>query len=141
MNSQSNYLLQSPKASLQISALDTKNLQQHSLNFSLVIPTFNEGQNIRQIVIILSELLDDAIPGAYELIVVDDDSPDRTWELPCQLMPNYPQLKVMRREKERGLSTAVIRSWQAARGEIYRCRFATSARNFIATMARDGKRR
>jgi dolichol-phosphate mannosyltransferase len=91
---------------------------QKSLKFSLVIPTFNEGQNIKEIVGILSELLDRIIPGDYELIVVDDDSPDLTWELACELIPAYPQLRVMRRETERGLSTAVIRGWQAASGEI-----------------------
>jgi dolichol-phosphate mannosyltransferase len=91
---------------------------QTPLKFSLVIPTFNEGQNIKEIVGILSELLDRAIPANYELIVVDDDSPDRTWELAAELIADYPQLRVMRRETERGLSTAVIRGWQAARGEI-----------------------
>ncbi|MCY7367305.1 MAG: glycosyltransferase, partial [Chamaesiphon sp.] len=85
---------------------------------SLVIPTFNEGQNIKQIVSILVELLDRIIPEDYELIVVDDDSPDRTWELARELIATYPQLRVIRRQTERGLSTAVIRGWQAARGEI-----------------------
>jgi dolichol-phosphate mannosyltransferase len=63
-------------------------------------------------------LLDGSIPGNYELIVVDDNSPDRTWEVAQSLTPEYPQLRVMRREHERGLSTAVIRGWQAARGEV-----------------------
>jgi dolichol-phosphate mannosyltransferase len=89
-----------------------------TLKFSLIIPTFNESQNIRDIVRILSELLDRIIPDDYELIVVDDNSPDRTWELACELIPSYPHLRVMRRKTERGLSTAVIRGWQAARGEI-----------------------
>lgn len=91
---------------------------QQPLKFSLVLPTFNEGENISEIVGILSELLDRVIPADYELIVVDDDSPDRTWELAAELMPAYPQLRVIRREQERGLSTAVIRGWQAARGDI-----------------------
>jgi dolichol-phosphate mannosyltransferase len=91
---------------------------QNQLAFSLVIPTFNEGQNIQDIIGILSKLLDRIIPEDYELIVVDDDSPDRTWELACELIPLYPQLRVMRRETERGLSTAVIRGWQAASGKI-----------------------
>ena len=86
--------------------------------FSLVVPTYNEGKNIRQIVQILSRLLDQALPNDYELIVVDDDSPDRTWELAQQLMADYPQLRVMRRQTERGLSTAVIRGWQAATGQV-----------------------
>ena len=88
------------------------------LKFSLIIPTYNEGQNISRIVQQLTTLLDQAIPNAYELIVVDDDSPDRTWELAQQLSAQYPELRVMRRQSERGLSTAVIRGWQVARGEI-----------------------
>ena len=88
------------------------------LKFSLIIPSYNEGDNIQAIVQILSGLLDDEIPGEYELIVVDDDSPDRTWKLAQELTAQYPQLRVMRRQKEKGLSTAVIRGWQVARGEI-----------------------
>jgi dolichol-phosphate mannosyltransferase len=57
-------------------------------------------------------------PGDYEIIVVDDNSPDRTWELAQSLTGEYPQLRVMRRQTERGLSTAVIRGWQASRGEL-----------------------
>ena len=85
---------------------------------SLVIPTYNEGKNVQKIVKLLSQQLDAAIPEAYELIVVDDNSPDLTWEIAQEIMPEYPQLRVMRRIEERGLSTAVIRGWQAARGEV-----------------------
>jgi dolichol-phosphate mannosyltransferase len=88
------------------------------LKFSLVIPTFNESQNIPELIGILSDLLDRLIPNDYELIIVDDDSPDRTWEVAAKLLPEYPHLRVMHRQIERGLSTAVIRGWQAARGEI-----------------------
>ena len=85
---------------------------------SLVIPTYNEGKNIAKIVDLLNQLLEEAIPEAYELIVVDDNSPDGTWEIATGLLSEYPQLRVMRRVEERGLSTAVIRGWQAARGEV-----------------------
>lgn len=85
---------------------------------SLVIPTYNEGKNVQKIVKLLSQQLDAALPEAYELIVVDDNSPDRTWEIAQEIIPDYPQLRVMRRVEERGLSTAVIRGWQAARGEV-----------------------
>ena len=92
-------------------------LPDDSLLFSLIIPTYNEGKNIHKIVQLLTQLLDGTIPGRYELIVVDDNSPDRTWELAQSIMPNYPQLRVMRRIEERGLSTAVIRGWQMAKGQ------------------------
>jgi dolichol-phosphate mannosyltransferase len=88
------------------------------VHFSLVIPTYNEGENIEAMIGQISSLLDPVFPGAYELIVVDDDSPDLTWKIAHDLMPQYPPLRVIRRQQERGLSTAVIRGWQAAQGEI-----------------------
>jgi dolichol-phosphate mannosyltransferase len=88
------------------------------VRLSLVIPTYNEAKNIEELVERLTALLDESLRGAYELIVVDDDSPDRTWELAGALTAKYPHLRVVRREGERGLSTAVIRGWQAARGDV-----------------------
>lgn len=112
-------VFQSPAVAQNVHAPNQATLKsQHSLKFSLIIPTYNEGRNIQDIVRLLSDLLDQAIPGEYELIVVDDNSPDKTWEIAQNLMPEYPQLRVMRRQLERGLSSAVIRGWQAARGEI-----------------------
>lgn len=83
-----------------------------------MIPTYNEGENIAELIQRLSRCLDSILPGDYELIVVDDDSPDYTWKVVQELLPNYPQLRVLRRQTEKGLSTAVVRGWQVARGEI-----------------------
>ncbi|MBO9998789.1 MAG: glycosyltransferase [Cyanobacteria bacterium SID2] len=88
------------------------------LKLSLIVPTYNERRNLHQLVDRLMQLLDRVVPNDYELIVVDDDSPDRTWELADILAETYPQLRSIRRCDERGLSTAVIRGWQASRGEI-----------------------
>lgn len=114
------FLLPVPTSSLQISQLPPAVLGEVSapLRFSLVIPTYNERANILNMIRMLSQLLDEYIPENYELIVVDDDSPDSTWEFAVSLMPEYPQLHVMRRTSERGLSSAVIRGWQAARGQV-----------------------
>ncbi len=89
-----------------------------SLHFSLIIPTYNERNNIKKIVQVLSYLLDKVLPDDYELIIVDDDSPDKTWEVAQALIPEYDHLRVILRRGERGLSTAVIRGWQLAKGEI-----------------------
>lgn len=93
-------------------------LVEPDLELSLVIPTYNERENISHIITQLVSLLDQSIPGQYELIVVDDNSPDYTWKLALELTPAYPQLKVMCRTHERGLSSAVIRGWQVARGKV-----------------------
>lgn len=118
--SQPHSLLTVPTGLLKVPAVaeNTTQLGGPKIKLSLVIPTFQESQNISMIVQKLAELLDGQIPHAYELIVVDDNSPDLTWEVAQKMIPEYPQLQVMCRQKERGLSTAIIRGWQAARGEI-----------------------
>ncbi|AIE75227.1 MULTISPECIES: glycosyltransferase [unclassified Synechocystis] len=89
-----------------------------NIELSLVLPTYNEGENIQAMVATLVELLEHGWSGKYELIVVDDDSPDLTWKIALELSQLYPQLQVIRRTERRGLSTAVITGWQRARGEI-----------------------
>ncbi|WP_414527398.1 glycosyltransferase [Nodularia chucula] len=105
---------------LTINPLPSTNLGTDSqpIFFSLVIPTYQERHNIHKVVKILTQHLNEFIPSQYELIVVDDNSPDRTWEVAQSLMAEYPQLQVIRREQERGLSSAVIRGWQVAKGTI-----------------------
>jgi dolichol-phosphate mannosyltransferase len=88
------------------------------LRLSLVIPTRNEAVNLRPLVESLEALLTPALGDGYELIVVDDDSADGTWQTALELAATHPQLRVVRRTEERGLATAVIRGWQVARGEV-----------------------
>lgn len=119
MNKQpTNSLLNVPSGSLQILSHTTR-ANESQLLLSLVLPTYKEAKNIPAIVEQITRLLNSVIPGQYELIVVDDNSPDKTWEIAQSIMGEYPQLRVMRRRDERGLSTAVIRGWQVANGEIF----------------------
>jgi dolichol-phosphate mannosyltransferase len=108
-----------PSTPLLISSLPTSAITNgHSIRLSLVIPTYKERQNIRSLIEKLSFLLDAILSHQYELIIVDDNSPDRTWEVAEAMKSDYPQLQVLRRTQERGLSTAVIRGWQIAKGDI-----------------------
>ncbi|NET53699.1 MAG: polyprenol monophosphomannose synthase [Merismopedia sp. SIO2A8] len=118
--SRSNSLLPVPSGTLQIPELPTpsNSIEEAPIKFSLIIPTYKEAASVQTIVDQLSSLLDEALPQAYELIIVDDNSPDETWKIAQELMSKYPQLQVMRRVDERGLSSAVIRGWQASRGEV-----------------------
>jgi len=85
---------------------------------SLVVPTLNESENIADFLAAVRTNLDAAIPGRYEVIVVDDDSADRTWEIALKIAETFPQLRVVRRKNEGGLAAAVIRGWQVARGAL-----------------------
>lgn len=85
---------------------------------SLVVPTFNEIDNLCEFLRAVRLTLDAALPGQYEVIVVDDDSPDRTWEAAAGMTGDFPQLRVVRRCGERGLARAVIRGWQVSQGAV-----------------------
>ncbi len=89
-----------------------------AVTLSLVLPTFNERDNVEAVVAQVRSVLDARLPAAYELIVVDDDSPDRTWEVAQALAETDPTLRVIRRVDERGLASAVLEGWRVARGRI-----------------------
>src|SRR5262245_39694022 len=85
------------------------------LTFSLVLPTYNERANLAPL---FTQLAIALRPYAYEIIVVDDDSPDRTWEEAEHLRASYPQVRVIRRVGEKGLSSAVIKGFREAKGRL-----------------------
>ena len=89
-----------------------------TIELSLILPTFNESKNIRSSVYTTANILRGITGLSFELIVVDDNSPDETWRLALAEASSIPELRVMRRTGEAGLATAVIRGWQAARGNI-----------------------
>jgi dolichol-phosphate mannosyltransferase len=86
--------------------------------FSLIIPTYNERENLSALLTQITRALSVAYDGRYEIIIVDDDSPDGTGNEARRLNDQYPQLKVISRTAERGLATAVIRGWQQASGSV-----------------------
>lgn len=72
---------------------------------AVVVPTFNERDNVPRIV----ELLGEALTGLrYEVIFVDDNSPDGTADTVSELAQGDGQLRCIRRIGRRGLSTAII---------------------------------
>ena len=82
---------------------------------SLVIPTRNERDNI----VALLDAVRAAMSGRdFEIWVVDDDSPDRTWELVSAYALSHPEVFVLRRFGERGLSSAVVAGFKSAQGGV-----------------------
>jgi dolichol-phosphate mannosyltransferase len=84
---------------------------------SLVLPTYNEAQNLPRLIPRLTRVLElEEVP--FEIIVVDDDSPDGTWAVAGEMALADARLRLIRRRGERGLATAVVTGWRAAQGEI-----------------------
>jgi len=72
---------------------------------SVVVPTFNERDNVAQ----LYRKLDATLAGmAWEVVFVDDNSPDKTWQVVRDLARQDSRVRCIRRIGRRGLSGACI---------------------------------
>src|SRR6266853_1641235 len=72
---------------------------------SVIVPTFNERDNVTT----LLRRLETALTGvAWEVIFVDDNSPDGTWDVVRNLARSDPRVRCIRRINRRGLSGACI---------------------------------
>jgi dolichol-phosphate mannosyltransferase len=72
---------------------------------SVVVPTFNERENVPR----LADMLRAALPGInWELIIVDDDSPDGTAEVAKHIAAADSRIRCMRRVGRRGLAGACL---------------------------------
>ena len=83
------------------------------LSFSVVLPTYNEKDNI----IPLMESVLKSVPGA-EVVVVDDDSPDGTWKIVQEFAAGKPDVRLLRRIDKKGLVSALNDGIALAKGEI-----------------------
>jgi dolichol-phosphate mannosyltransferase len=88
------------------------------MRLSIVSPTYNEADNLEPLV---KELATALAGSDYEIVVVDDDSPDLTWRRAEELGRCFPQVRSLRRTQNRGLSSAVIEGFNVARGEMVAC--------------------
>lgn len=87
---------------------------QSNPELSLIVPTYNERENIVPLVERIHKSLSNY---NYELIVVDDNSPDQTSELAKTLSSKYP-VSVIVRTTERGLASAVVAGFKQAKGDV-----------------------
>jgi len=87
------------------------------MKLSLIIPTYNEKENIKKLFLLLKEDSDKSKIDR-EIIVVDDNSPDGTGQVLEELKTKYQNLKIIHRKGKLGLSSAVMEGFQVATGDI-----------------------
>lgn len=83
----------------------------------VIVPTFNEKENIEKMV---RKVM--SVPGDFNLLIVDDGSPDGTAEIVRRLMTEFPDRLFMEERKGKlGLGTAYIHGfrWSLQRGYNY----------------------
>lgn len=84
------------------------------IKYSVILPTYNERENIGRLIEEIFATLGDGT----EIIVVDDNSPDGTWQKVEEISQFYPYLRLIRRMTDRGLVASLREGIEKAEGEI-----------------------
>jgi dolichol-phosphate mannosyltransferase len=80
----------------------------------VVLPTFNEAENIESIVAAVVTVLDDAAPRGFRVLIVDDDSPDGTGAIADRLAAEHASVEVLHRSNREGLGPAYLAGFRRA---------------------------
>jgi dolichol-phosphate mannosyltransferase len=86
-------------------------------DISIVIPVYNEQDNIKPLISELREVLRD-VGRPYEIIFVDDGSWDQSFKILKDATSHDPQIRVIRFKRNAGQTAAFDAGFRAARGEI-----------------------
>lgn len=78
---------------------------------SIILPTYNEKDNIRPLI----EAIRRNLKGEFEVIVVDDNSPDGTGDVVELMGRQDSRIRLLRRRKDRGLTASLREGIAAAR--------------------------
>ena len=88
-----------------------------SIRYSLVVPFYNEQENIPQLYMKLTEVMD-AIGDPYEMVFVDDGSKDNSYRVLSDIYEHDRRVNVVRLRRNFGQTPALKAGFDFARGEV-----------------------
>ena len=80
---------------------------------TVIFPTYNERENIKKLILGVKQLI-----NPFEIIVVDDNSPDKTWKIVQKLASKYENIHLIKRINKRGLASAISDGIISSKGDI-----------------------
>ena len=75
----------------------------------IIIPTYNESQNIKKIITKI-----DSLKIKNDFLIIDDNSPDKTYDVVKEMMKKRTDINLIIQSKKNGLGTAYIRGFEWA---------------------------
>ena len=87
------------------------------IQFSVVVPFFNEQENIPPLYMKLTEVMD-AIGESYELVFVDDGSKDNSYKVLSEIYEHDRRVNIVRLRRNFGQTAALKAGFDYARGEV-----------------------
>lgn len=90
----------------------------NAVHLSLVVPTLNEAENISDFIAQVDRVLSIEFDDRYEIVIIDDESPDGTGQIALAMQADFPRLRVFSRSVKNGLGRAVVDGWEKSSGEI-----------------------
>jgi dolichol-phosphate mannosyltransferase len=84
---------------------------------TVITPVYNERENLSTFIPKVEEALSKTYDN-FEIIIVDDNSPDRSGEIADKLAERYGNIKVVHRTEKMGLGTAYKEGFKIAKGKI-----------------------
>jgi glycosyltransferase involved in cell wall biosynthesis len=83
---------------------------------SVFFPVYNDERTVERLTLKALEVLQE-VASEYEVIIVNDGSPDRSGELADRLAQEHPQVRAIHHEANRGYGAAIRTGFEAARYE------------------------
>jgi dolichol-phosphate mannosyltransferase len=80
----------------------------------LILPTYNEAENVQAIVAAAGKVLAGAAPDGFRVLVVDDGSPDGTGQIADRLAAEHDWVKVLHRAEKNGIGPAYLAGFRHA---------------------------
>ncbi|MBE5843565.1 MAG: glycosyltransferase family 2 protein [Butyrivibrio sp.] len=88
---------------------------------SFVIPCYRSEQTIESVIEEIEGAMDMLVLYSYEIILVNDASPDNTWEKICELVKGHDEIRGFNLAKNFGQHAALMAGFNAAKGDIIVC--------------------